>query len=41
VQSVLDQAAQYPSGIRAMSAKIELAGGNIVTVPIANLEVLQ
>jgi hypothetical protein len=41
VQSVLDQAAQYPSGIRAMSAKIELTGGNIVTVPIANLEVLQ
>ena len=41
VQSVLDQAAEYPSGIRAMSAKIELAGGNIVTVPIANLEVLQ
>ncbi len=41
VQSILDHAVEYPSGIRAMSAKIELGGGNVVTVPIANLEVLQ
>lgn len=41
VQSIIDQAVEYPSGIRAMSAKIELAGGNIVAVPVANLEVLQ
>jgi hypothetical protein len=41
VQNVLDQAIEYPSGIRAMSAKIELVGGNVVTIPVANLEVLQ
>jgi hypothetical protein len=41
VQDVLDQAVEYPSGIRAMSAKIELGGGNVVTVPVANLDVLQ
>lgn len=41
IQKVLARAAQYPSGIRAMSAKVELEGGNVATVPIANLEVLQ
>jgi hypothetical protein len=41
VQNVLDQAAEYPSGIRAMSVKVELGSGNTVTVPVANIEVLQ
>ncbi|TET84068.1 MAG: hypothetical protein E3J37_04280 [Anaerolineales bacterium] len=41
VQKVLAHAAPYPSGIRAMSATVELGAGSIATVPIANLEVLQ
>lgn len=40
-QDVPLRAVSYPSGIRAMSAMIELEGGNVATVPVANLEVLQ
>jgi hypothetical protein len=41
LQKVLEQPAQFENGIRAVSAKVELGGGEVVTVPIANLEVLQ
>lgn len=41
VQEILDQAVVYPSGVRAWSAVVALEAEGSVTVPLANLEVLQ
>lgn len=41
VREILDRAVQFPSGILARSVKVELSSGGTVTVPMANLEVIQ
>ena len=41
VRSILPNIIQYPSGIRARSASIEVEGMGSVTVPLANIEILQ
>ncbi len=41
VRSVLAEAIRYPSGILARSVEVDLDAGEVVLVPIANLEVLQ
>jgi hypothetical protein len=41
VVEVLDRPMVYPSGVSALSARIELEGAGTVTVPVANLEILQ
>jgi hypothetical protein len=41
IKSVLKQAVQYQSGIRAKSASVEIDGIGTTKVPLANIEVLQ
>jgi hypothetical protein len=41
VQEILGEAVVYPSGVRARSALVALESEGSVTVPLANLEVLQ
>ncbi|MBN1267231.1 MAG: hypothetical protein JXA25_17195 [Anaerolineales bacterium] len=41
VREILPDAVSYPSGIRASSALVDLGDSGTVTVPLANLEVLQ
>ena len=41
VREILPEAVDYPSGIRASSALVDLGASGIVKVPLANLEVLQ
>ncbi|MBN2555632.1 MAG: hypothetical protein JXA97_06805 [Anaerolineales bacterium] len=41
IREVLDRAVQFPSGILAHSVRVELSSGGTVTVPMANLEVIQ
>lgn len=41
VREVLPAASLYPSGIRAMSATVELDRSGVITVPLANLDTLQ
>ena len=40
IQRILEQPAVMPSGLRVASAQIELEAGEILTVPLANLEIL-
>ena len=41
IQDVMAQGMTYPSGVLARSAKVDLEGFGLVTVPIANLEALR
>lgn len=41
VREVLDRAIGYPSGLLARSAVVDLEGSGPITVPLANLEILQ
>ena len=41
VREILPEAMTYPSGIKASSAVVDLGDSGVVTVPLANLEVLQ
>ncbi len=41
VQEILENAFGYPSGILARSAIVDLEGTGLVTLPLANLEILQ
>ncbi len=41
VRDMLPRASIYPSGVRAVSAKIELEQGGVISVPVDNLDVIQ
>jgi len=41
VREMLPRASIYPSGVRAVSAKIELEQGGVISVPVDNLDVIQ
>ncbi len=41
VRQVLRSAVRYPSGLMARSVEVDLESGETVTVPLANLEILQ
>jgi hypothetical protein len=41
VRQMLPRASIYPSGVRAVSAKIELEQGGVISVPVDNLDVIQ